>query len=287
MAMGMPPTQMLHHVVDTDMTQLFKRRGPFRTVREMYTRLATTAPWKWLMEGLIDTSAYGDLLLSLIGDWPEKFWTIASSKGMPILFDSCGTFTFEHAGPSACQKSLKLKLLNATVAPINVAICATIAIPGLLSSVLYDGRQLHDGALTPFGECQHIVPIIAYGAEPKDIVCFEIGGDRFSEGFLTLGRLLTGGSKRIEICARLYQRSTVPDDSLVITLPRLKINSLDFTISDDNKKLILLSGFRHSCTALNKTGLLSDQNLAEAMANSEQWSDFEQLMKEVEQKLLK
>ena len=247
MAAGLSPIDLIDRLLDIDFRNLLRSSSdgvdeiePGPRARHFFTR--------WMHRGALHTDRLGQVIESIVKEWPENFWTMAVSDKSHVLFTSQGVFEYGFDG--------SYEQISEEPAPIGLAIRATCAIPGLLEAVHYKGRYLWDGGMSPFGGCPVDWVRRHFLAESDTIVrCRAIGKVEVRDDWVArLGRrLLCSGSNRVEA-----QSNSIADINIVPQVP--EFSSLRFSLTPEQKKLGLFAGFRAACEELFANGILEGEH---------------------------
>ncbi|HEY9871521.1 MAG TPA: patatin-like phospholipase family protein, partial [Candidatus Obscuribacterales bacterium] len=143
LAAGVDPAMIVANAIDIDFSQLLVKTDSFSNV--LKTRLRPGLHrGKRLRDGIVDSRCLGSLLERFVPEWPANYWTMAVAGNSMLLFTADGVFEY-HGG--------RRRRISSTPAPVGLAVRASCAVPGVIESVRFAGRDLFDGALSPYGGC--------------------------------------------------------------------------------------------------------------------------------------
>lgn len=139
-------------ILDEDFTQLLKPNFKhFQTLRMVKAALLRRRYMEELpAEGLFRLDWLGELVDSMVFEWPPGFWTMAYERGAQIVFYDGGVLKRYPNGVT--------EVLSEIPAPVGLAIRATCSLPGFFDATVYidqEGREhlLFDGILSWHGMC--------------------------------------------------------------------------------------------------------------------------------------
>lgn len=187
------------------------------------------------------------------GDWPEKFWTMATTRaGDQVVFDADGVTMFRVDGE-------KVRIADEPPS-LGSAIRASCTIPGILAATEYKGLLLFDGALSRDGICPVGVQIRHFDADPARIIACRVNEDA-----------LTPISGKLHRLARQIWRvhpdfSWSEETAGVIEFRPLidHVHTLKFRLSADAKWLAIMVAFESCLAQLALRGILKGEPAGKA-----------------------
>jgi predicted acylesterase/phospholipase RssA len=127
-------------------------------------RYASTLPKR----GCYGSEKLAAFIDELVPEWPALFWVPAHSVDGTVIFDAAGAYRYFG--------NEKVKL--ADVPPnVGLAVCASIAIPGIINAVRYQDGHLFDGALGEDGYLPINLLKRHFNALERKIVAFDVGDE--------------------------------------------------------------------------------------------------------------
>lgn len=269
LASRMAPEVMFERAIGTDMSGLLVRRETTGGKLDKVSAFLRNQ----LREGSYDSEAYGAHVAELVNNqWPSNFWTMASANGHPRIFTARGAFEVTSSNARNGHVTYRSNQIAHKPVSIATAICATIAVPGLIESVQHEGKHLYDGALTYMGGCPTEVPELLFQAAHRNVMGIVILPTRTAKA---LGELA-----RFSIARRVKRRVHRINLGLNVNLPRLPFGIFDFSISRKQRKDLFVSGFQHTCQSLYELGELSEQGLRDALTACESEESLVNLLME-------
>jgi predicted acylesterase/phospholipase RssA len=263
---GVHPREIVRHAVSTDFTDLLEQHDTFSNMlKQRFLRRRSAG--RLLRHGIVRSAGLGAYLESVVPEWPDKFWTMAVAGKRILLFTKNGVFVY--------RKGRALRQITKEPAPVSLAIRASCAVPGIIEAVEFEGHVLFDGALSTYGACPTEMAITHFGAEADDIVAVDLvrrSGNRRDRFVEMLARALSG---------TLRQRPRLPfvtDAGMIVRTDMETFNSLDFDITTELKQRAVLAGFRTTCQELWLSGKMNEHQYNDALAHSETWELFEELL---------
>lgn len=236
-----PTGEFLRMVVDTDFDSLLKAKTTFvwRLFAILFKyRNEITRPER----GVYSASPMARFVGDLVGDWPENFWLVSSGrKGTYIISREAIRF-----GDRVIPRELTL----------GQAIVASCAVPGFIDGVRFQRDILHDGALSPFGECPAAVPTMYYGAAPREVVAVDIAPEPMKKaGWLRLAWKAACMGQ----CAPFDALHLNPQDGYVLIRPNITgFHGLQFRLPRDLKWQAICTGFTAAAETLLHNKIVCD-----------------------------
>ena len=128
--------EILRLAIQTDVQKSSVQKGRIGLILDFFRlyRYESTLPKR----GSYSSDKLAELMDELIPEWPESFWFPACSAGGTVVFDVNGAH--RYAGDE------KVRLADAPP-KVGLAVCASIAIPGIINLVPYQEDHLFDGCL--------------------------------------------------------------------------------------------------------------------------------------------
>lgn len=219
-----------------------------------------------LKRGAWHTDKLGEMIGACVDTWPELFWTMAMTENSHILFTATGVYEYGFDG--------SFTVLSEEPAPVALAIRATIAIPGWLEGVVYKGRYLFDGSLSPFGGCPVAWVRRHFNGESSLVIrCLSSGKSFRTDSLLCrIGRkLLCNGVKAVP-----EMLNSPADINIDPKVPELA--TFRFKLSREEKELGILAGFNTAVAEMHRCAGLFQQGLT----NLVPCADFQQFLALVE-----
>jgi predicted acylesterase/phospholipase RssA len=179
--------------------------------------------------------------------WPKGFKTMSVVARTQIICD-------ENRVIQALRNG-QVRVLSDKPMPIDIAIRATCAVPGIIDAVPWNGRYLFDGALTWDGQCPVVLPIRHWDAKAEDIIGCDVGDEqhRFAGAFRWFWSLVCGG----HCVDHEGPKTPVPDEVIMIRPNVWSVRSLQFNLTTEQKWQAVLSGFQEAAIQLARVGLLT------------------------------
>lgn len=263
---GMPAPVLVEQVISYDFATLFsKTRTLYELIRSNLPRRPKTIERRAIREGIMKSDGLGAIIDEHVPDWPENFWTMAVSGKYHILFTAHGVFQI-HKG--------RTTRISDKPAPLGLAIRASCAVPGIMESIEYRGRQLFDGALSDYGDCPTGIVQRHFMAPANRIVACDVSGGmtRQRRALFAVGRLISG-----RISQRLNPNTRTAE---IFIAPRVEHlgGSLEFSLTRKQKEAAVLSGFSAAVDQLAKSGLLSGDKLSLCREASRSYEDLYRLL---------
>lgn len=264
-AAGIHPREIVRHAVNTDFSELLEQHDTFKNML-LQRFMRRRSKRRMLRQGIVRSVGLGAHLEEVVPEWPDRFWTMAVAGKRILLFTKNGVFEY-HKG--------KCRQITTEPAPISVAIRASCAVPGIIEAVEYLGHVLFDGALSRYGACPTEMALQHFGAQVDDIMAVDLvrrSGTRRDRFVEMLARALSG---------TLRQRPRLPfvmNAGTIVRTDMETFDSLDFTITEEQKQRAVLAGFRTTCQELWLRGKMTEHQYSDALAQSEDWDKFEQLL---------
>lgn len=282
-AMGYSATELMHMGLEEDFGKHISiKGGVFESVTEIrrslsrLTRLAQSssrtepleADESWSSSGIFGTSKLGKFIQckadakGLANSWPKNFCTVATLKdGSLLVFRADGIFLIRWiAGRSSCKQ------LSKEPAPLQLAIRASCAIPGVMTAIDYMGMLLFDGALSRDGLCPVGFMIRHFGVKAEDIVACRVGEDASHYIYGRTQRTI----RRIWMVHPDYHWGSETTGATEFRPPIDHIHSLKFQLSRDEKWLAILIALMSGLEALAFRGILHGDRLLQAQELSKE-----------------
>jgi predicted acylesterase/phospholipase RssA len=283
---GYSAVETLRLALDIDFSSKLTRHGSIIQILFAYFmqgRFEKTRPRK----GVLSSEKLGDYILEMVPKrganadpdlkWPKGYWTMAIVGDKKIFFTEKGVFELDPDG--------KMTVLQDTPGPLDIAVRATCAVPGIISAVPWKGRFLFDGALSPEGRCPVNMPKRYFGAKDDEIVAFDVGddGNKTSSFVLKAWSILCGNE-----CVPDFQEVELTNEhGMVVIEPVMtQFRSLKFTLSRDEKWQAVMAGYIESVKQLANHGLLRGDKLAEAQKVVETYETIDSVCKYAEEGVL-
>jgi predicted acylesterase/phospholipase RssA len=248
LASGQPAPEVLRKVIDTDFSRLLKAKtGLFwRLVALLFKyRHEVKRPER----GVYNGTPLQDFVHNNIGEWPARFWTIASGRKAQYIFTEQGAFK-ECGG--------KLHLLNTPRPTLGTAVNATCAVPGFIDGIRFNGDILHDGALSPHGECPATVPVMHLGATPNQVLAFDIAEEALKK------RLWLKMAWRLACmrgCGTFEAQHVNATSGFLVIKPNITgFHGLQFDLPRDLKWRAICTGFLAAVETLRANNLVPPAN---------------------------
>jgi len=262
---GVPAPVLVEEVIGYDFSKLFRQTGTiYRLIRSQFPRRPKNMERLPIRKGIMTSDGLGAIVEQHVSTWPANFWTMAVSGKYQVLFTANGVFQV-NKGAVIC--------ISDVPAPLGVAIRASCAVPGILESIEFSGRQLFDGALSDFGDCPTEIVRRHFGASSRKIVACDVSGGmtRKRKAWLILGRLITG-----RISQRLHVHSRADEIFIAPRVDHLS-HSLEFSLTREQKEAAVLSGFSAAVERLAKSGLLSGELLTRCLEAAQSYTNLHRL----------
>lgn len=270
LACGYEPEQLLREAVEIDFSTLVPRHATKLAViiaLLLRDRFEYTRPKK----GVLGTGPLGHYVKlkvaqgpspKLLGPdgkplaWPPGFWTMGVVARTQILFTDHGVFQYLKNG--------QFRKISDEPAPIEVAICGTVAVPGIIDPAIYAGRYIFDGALSWDGSCPVGVAIRHFGAKPEEVIGCDVGDEhqKFAKFFRWFWSLLCGG----HCVDHEGPKTPVPPEVLMMEANVWSVRSLQFKLTLEQKWQAVMSGFQEGVVKLSRAGLLTGEQRKQAFA---------------------
>lgn len=264
---GYPAPLLVEKVLAYDFSTLFSK------TRTMYEMIRSRLP-RWskktkrggrIREGIMKSEGLGIMIDEHVSVWPENFWTMAVSGKYHVLFTAQGVFQISNG------KTVKL---SDKPAPLGLAIRASCAVPGILESIEYLGRNLFDGALSDYGDCPTGFVRKHFLAPANKIVACDVSGGmtRTRRALFAVGRLISG-----RLSQRLLWDSREEEIFIAPKVSHL-FDSLEFSLTRAQKEAAVLSGFAASIEKLAAAGVLTGDKLALCQEASKSFENLRRLL---------
>lgn len=241
-----PIDKALRVIVDTDFQGLLTPRvGVFGRLLALLRKphLESVRPAR----GAYKTDKMSAFVNSLVPEWPENFWTIASCDHGLVLFSKDGVTKWgpNHQGV----------FLSQTPVNMGLAVNATCAIPGILDAAELDGELLFDGALAGDGVCPVGTAVRHFGASRERTIAIDVGEEPITRArwLRILWSIFCGGK-----CVTVDSPHETEEGGLILVKPEITgFHGLKFELSRDLKWRAMLSGFQASAHKLLAAGLVA------------------------------
>lgn len=264
LAGGATPSTLIKRAMECDFRSLVERKaGIVGTIIAFLMKERNEVRNPRPVEGIISTEKMAEFIDSFHPTWPEKFWTVAASGTSQIMFTADGVHEYRADGA--------IIQLSDKPASVGLAIRATCTIPGIISAVKFGDHYLYDGAHSKDGLCPVGIPIRYFGAPAnKTIACCL--GDEFSTGVIGVAR---------RFWRWVWSVPADPDwgpetRGVISVRPKIThIHALKFTLSQDQKWLAVLLGFRATVYRLHREGLLKGERLEKVNALLREIGNFD------------
>jgi len=252
--------------INIDFSSMLTKRANIFSILFAYFRkgrLACTRPHNGVMTSerlgeYVDTTVENaHLKRGVTSHWPKGYWTMAVVGDSQVLFDETGVYEIKPDGSRITLSSKPVSL--------GTAVRASCAVPGIISAMPFQGRFLHDGALSPHGRCPIAVPIANNDATAERIIAIDAGEetDKKSRRLQKLWGFFAG--KNCVPCK--HEKVVSEKDGAILVKPNLThFPSLTFTLTRDEKWQAVMAGYTACVAALAKAGLIEDV-LLESMEN--------------------
>ncbi len=265
LASGATPARIVAQAIDIDFSRLLVQTDTLSHAIKTRLRLRRRT-LRRVREGLVSSHGLGRLLEHVVREWPKNYWTMAVSGNSLFVFTADGVFEYVNG---------QRRIISRKPAPIGLAIRASCAVPGIIEAIEYQGRHLFDGALSQFGNCPTGMVDLHFGASTNDVVAVDLAryAKRRDRLFMLIGRLISGTIGQ----RRRREEEDLIDAGLVVRPEVNGFQSLDFSLTREQKQEAVLSGFRATVASLEKSGILAGEKLAQARLACQSFSAFEQL----------
>lgn len=266
LAGGASPSTLIRRAMDCDFSSLVERKaGLFGTVMAFLLKEHYEVRNPRPVEGILATDKLADFVESFHPTWPKNFWTVAAAGTSQIMFTADGVREYRADG-AVIQISDK-------PAPVGLAIRATCTIPGIITAVKFGDHYLYDGAHTKDGMCPVGIPIRYMDAPANKTIGCCLGED-FSHGVIGVVRRFWRW-----VWGVASEPDWGPETAGVISIrPKIThIHALKFTLSDDQKWLAVLLGFRATVYRLHREGLLKGERLEAVNSMLREIGDFDSI----------
>ena len=263
---GMSAPELVEEVISYDFATLFsKTRTLYDMIRSHLPRRPKTLERRAIREGIMKSDGLGTIIDQHVPTWPENFWTMAVTGKYQILFTAQGVFQI-HKG--------RTTRISDKPAPLGLAIRASCAVPGILESIEFLGRNLFDGALSDYGDCPTGIVQRHFLAPAHKIVACDVSGvmTRQRRALFALGRLISG-----RISQKLNANTRAGEIFIAPKVEHLG-GSLEFTLTREQKEAAVLSGFSAAVDQLAKSGVLSSEKLTLCQEAAKSYSDLHRLL---------
>lgn len=194
----------------------------------------------------------GELIDSLVRQWPDNYWTGATAGTSQILFTSGCVLDY----PLEAERK---RLPQGLSAP-GYAVRASAAIAAIFDAIKFAGRYLHDGALTVDGRTPSNAVKRHFGAKPEKIMAIDVEDDPAESTWLVrlfrkiYWRLVCGRHSPVE-----GKTLTGASGTILIQPDVTSVGSLEFSPGPDEKFEGLMAGFTAAIPPLEKAGLLKGE----------------------------
>lgn len=261
LAAGLPANKIVRTAIEIDFSGLLTRHASLLQILLAYyskDRNEKLLP----RNGVLSSEKLGEFVESIVQQWPEKYWTVASCGKSQWLFTADGIFEYDVDG--AC------KVLSRQPAPLGLALRASCAVPGIIDPVLYEGKYLFDGALSMDGRCPVRVPKRHFGAASSNIIACDVSDESITRTTKLVSRVwkMLCGSH----CAPQEDGDNpAGSEGVILVKPgAMSFRSLQFRLSADQKWQAVMSGFLDTLTKLTGARLLTSDKLKITLAVAEQ-----------------
>lgn len=254
LAAGVAPAEIVRKVIEIDFNSMLTPHASM--LRIWWAFFRKECAWKRRDTfGVLTSEKLGALAEAYAPKWPENYWTVAVAGKRQLLFTASGVYEYSATGGK--------KLLTSEPAPVGLAVRATCAVPGVIRAVPYEDMLLLDGALADEGRCPVTTVRDQLGAPANTIVACDVGEGSAEE--LAREHWLMRAVRSVVCCA---PDADVPVDTtggVTLVVPRVtKVQSLEFTLSADQKWEAMMAGFSAAVASFRQSGLVSPAKLKRA-----------------------
>lgn len=258
LAAGVSPAEIVRKVIDIDFNSMLTPRASMPQI--WWAFFLKECFWKRRTErGVLTAEKLGDLAEHYSPTWPENYWTVAVAGHRQFLFTARGVY--EYSAESG------KRLLWDQPAPVGLAIRATCAVPGVINAVRYRGLSLLDGALCDEGRCPVVVARDQLGAMPASIIACDVGEGALEE--MRKEHWLLRTTRKVicgPCCEPAADKPVDTSGGVTLIKPTVnKVNALEFSLSPDQKWESVMAGFAAAVRSLQRSGLVTESNLAKAV----------------------
>lgn len=254
-AAGMDPGEIVRLAVDIDFSSLLSRRTNIVLTFLAFLlkdRLAQTRPRK----AVLGSERLGEFIDTRVSVWPDNYWTMAVAGKTQVVFTKRGVFQYLHDGT--------VRQVSNEPAPLGLAVRASCAVPGIIEPAQYRGVYLFDGALSWDGQCPIGVVVNHFGATPGDVLACDVGErvTSFWGNFVNnFWRVFCGYHcvwPKDEKDPALWQA----EGSLVMRPMVTQFQSLQFSLTPEQKWSAVRAGYTAAVSELWKAGIIGNDKLA-------------------------
>jgi predicted acylesterase/phospholipase RssA len=190
----------------------------------------------------------------LVPKWPRRLWVPARSVDGTVIFDADGAH--KYAG------DVLTKLADQPPS-VGLAVCASIAIPGIINAVPYLDEHLYDGAL---GEGSYLpIKLIErhFNAQEKKIIAFDVGDEDIKQNRILrmLWKLFCRGLR----CVIDIDHPERKSEAVLIQAHVTGFHALRFKLTADEKWSSIAAGL------LATADKLFESRLANRLAHRKLW----------------
>jgi predicted acylesterase/phospholipase RssA len=199
--------------------------------------------------GSYGSEKLAEFMDELVPEWPAPFWGPAYTLAGTVIFDAAGAH--KYAG------NVRVKLAD-TPPSVGLAVCASIAIPGIINAVPYQDEHLYDGSLGDEGYLPINLLKRHFNALERKIVAFDVGDEDIKKNRILrlLWKFFSRGLRCIIDVDHPEQRSEV----VLIQAHITGFHGLRFRLTTDEKWSSIAEGF------LATVDKLFESNLADKMS---------------------
>jgi hypothetical protein len=260
LASGKPARTILRDVVDPDFGALLKPKTTF-----IGRLLAILFKYKNEVRrperGVYSALPMSDYVRRTIGEWPKSFWAVSSGKKGTYVLMKDRVLMERSLGARAATVDAFDHLPPLS---LGTAVNATCAVPGFIDAVRFNGDLLHDGALSHYGECPAAVPVRYFGAQPQQVLAFDIEPEQLKkQGWLQLAWKAACMGQ----CAPFDANHVRAADGYLVIRPNITgFHGLQFSLSRDLKWQAICTGFDTTAATLLANNLVLDPARRQALA---------------------
>jgi predicted acylesterase/phospholipase RssA len=269
LAAGVQPAEIVRKVIEIDFNSMLTPHA--NLLRIWWAFFRKECAWKKrATHGVLTSEKLGQLVESYAPSWPENYWTVAVTGRRQLLFTAQGVFEYSAATGK--------RLLTSEPAPLGLAVRATCAVPGVMKAVPYGNMQLLDGALADEGRCPAALPAMLLGAKTSNTVACDVGEGSIDE--LKNEHWFWKGMRYVvcgNCCAPDDDKPVDTSGGVTLVRPTVtKVQSLEFTLSPDQKWEAMMAGFIATVSAFREAGLVSEVKLKQALELSGEFEFIQQ-----------
>lgn len=257
LAAGVEPAEIVRKVIDIDFNSMLTPHTSMLKIWWAFFR--KECAWKRRdTYGVLTSEKLGTLVEQYAPQWPANYWTVAVAGRKQLLFTAQGIYEY--------SASHGKRLISNEPAPVSLAVRATCAVPGVIRAIPFKDMLLLDGALADEGRCPVATVRDQLDSAPNTIVACDVGEGAAEEmkrehWFLKLIRSMVCG----KCCLPAEDVPVDTTGGVTLVSPSVtKVQSLEFTLSPDQKWEAMMAGFAAAVESFRQSGLVSPARLKRA-----------------------